>query len=281
MPQFETRDGCTLHYELRGSGPLVTLTPGGREPGRAVAALANALAAEARVLTWDRRNAGASDLFFGGELSEAEVWAEDLADLIDHLGEGPAWIAGGSAGCRTSVLTALRRPEAARGLLLWSASGGEYACQFLGFSYHVPYIMAAQAGGMEAVAKSPFFAERIAENPANRDRLLAFAPDAFIAAMKRLNRAFYFKPDETLTGVPDAALEEIAIPTLIFEGNDDIHAPEVARRLADLVPAAKLLPSPWSNEEWLDKFTGRAGGSVFDLYPKLAPAILEFIGASG
>src|ERR1700741_2680365 len=168
MANFTTRDGCRLAYQLRGEGPLIALTPGGREAGEAVAALAEALAEQARVLTWDRRNTGASDVFFGGEGSEQEIWADDLADLLDQLGEGPAWLAGGSAGCRVSVLPALRRPQAAKGLILWSASGGPYGCQFLGFQYHVPYIMAAERGGMAAIAKTPFFAERIAANPGNR-----------------------------------------------------------------------------------------------------------------
>lgn len=87
--EFVTRDGCRLNYRLRGNGPLIALTPGGREAGEAVASLADALAQGATVLTWDRRNAGASDLFFGGELSEAELWAEDLADLIEHLERVP------------------------------------------------------------------------------------------------------------------------------------------------------------------------------------------------
>lgn len=278
--EFVTTDGCRLHYWLRGDGPLIALTPGGREAGEAVASLADALAQGATVLTWDRRNAGASDLFFGGELSEAELWAEDLADLIGHLGHGPAWLAGGSAGCRTSVISALRRPDAARGLILWSASGGEYACQFLGFSYHVPYILAAQRAGMAAVAETPFFADRIAANPANRERLLSLDSDEFVAVMRRWNRAFYFNPAETLTGAPDEALKTISVPTLIFEGNDDVHAPEVARRMAELIPGNTCLPSPWSNEDWLDKFTGRKGGSVFDLYPLLAPAILDFVGSA-
>jgi len=275
--RFVTEDGCKLVYRLRGRGPLLALTPGGREGGDVVKALAEELSAQASVLTWDRRNAGASDLCFKGELSEAEVWADDLADLIEHLGLGPAWLAGGSAGCRVSVLSALRRPETARGLLLWSASGGEYACQFLGFSYHVPYIMAAQAGGMEAVAQTPFYADRIAANPSNRERLLGLDTDEFIALMKRGNQAFYYNSKESLTSVPDIALESLALPTLIFEGNDDVHTPQVARRMAELMPNAQLRPSPWSNAEWLELFTGRKKGSVFDLYPLLAPTLLEFI----
>ena len=277
MPRFTTADGCNIEYRLRGEGPLVTLTPGGREAGEKVAELADILATKACVLTWDRRNSGASDVFFEGERSEAEVWADDLADLIEHLGRGPAWLAGGSGGCRVSVVTALRRPEAGRGLLLWSASGGEYACQYLGYIYHVPFIMAVERGGMAAVAETPFFLDRIAANPANRDRLLAMDPEAFAATLKRWNRAFYYRPDQALTGVANTDLQSIQMPTLLFEGNDDVHHPSVSSTMAELIPGATLLPSPWSTEQWLDKFTGRKPGAVFDLYPLLAPALLDFI----
>jgi len=277
MSVFTTRDGCRLRYDLRGEGPLIALTPGGREGGAAVTALADTLATRAQVLSWDRRNAGGSDVFFGGEGSEQEIWADDLADLIEHLGLGPAWLAGGSAGCRVSLLTGLRRPEAARGLILWSASGGAYGCQFLGFQYHVPFIMAAEQGGMAAVAQTPFFAARIAANPQNRERLLALDPAAFIATMKRWNTFFYYREDTPVVGATAAALAGLSLPTLIFEGNDDIHPPQVAQAMARLIPGATFHASPWSREAWMDLFTGRKPGSVFDVYPQLAPAIFDFI----
>jgi pimeloyl-ACP methyl ester carboxylesterase len=278
MPRFTTADGCNIEYRIRGEGPLIALTPGGREPGDAITALADALAERATVLTWDRRNTGASDIFIGGE-SEQEIWAHDLADLVNHLGRGPAWIAGGSAGCRVSALSVVRRPEAARGLIVWSASGGAYGCQFLGFSYHVPYIMAAQRAGMEAVAETPFFAERIARNPANRERLLKLDPERFIETMKRWNESFYYRPEQALAGVPDEGLQALRLPTLIFEGGDDIHPASVSHALASLIPQSKLLPSPWSHHDWMDRFCGRVAGSVFDFYPLLVPSILEFIAA--
>lgn len=282
MPTFTTSDGCDLRYWTRGAGPLVVLTPGGREKAAVVDALAEGLSQHACVVSWDRRNSGASDVFFGGEpLSESEIWAEDLADLVAYLGRGPAWLAGGSAGCRTSVISALRRPEAARGLILWSASGGPYASQFLGFSYHVPYIMAAQAAGMEAVVKTPYWAERIVENPSNRERMLTMQADEFIAVMKRWMSAFYFREDSDLTGATNAQLEMIAMPTLIFAGNDDIHPKSVSDVMARLIPGATYLPSPWSGEAFMDRLTGRVAGSVFDLYPQLVPDIAEFIAKHG
>ncbi len=279
MPIFTTSDSCSIPYDLRGQGPLIALTPGGREGGGAVAGLADALVAENFcVLTWDRRNGGAADVFFGGEpLAEAEIWAEDLGDLIAHLGRGPAWLAGGSGGCRTSVIAALRRPEAAKGLVCWSASGGQFASQFLGFQYHVPYIMAAQRAGMQAVAEGPYWSDRVAANPANRERLLATDPQDFIATMKRWMSAFYYRPDSTLTGATDEQLKTIAVPTLVFEGNDDVHPKVVSDAMARLIPGATYRPSPWSGEEFLGRFSGRIAKSVMDLYPALVPDIADFI----
>lgn len=279
MPRFLTPDGCNLEYRIRGEGALVVLTPGGREKGEAVAALAEVLAEHACVVTWDRRNAGASDVWFGGD-SESEIWAQDLADLVMHLGRGPAWLAGGSAGCRTSVIAALRRPEIARGLILWSASGGHYASQFLGFSYHAPYIMAALGGGMTAVAAQPFWADRIAENPANRERMLAMDPAEFIAVMKRWMSAFYFRPGSDLTGATNDELRTIALPTLLFEGNDDIHPKAVSDIVARSIPNTTYRPSPWSDADFMGRFAGSIPGSVFDLYPQLAPEILGFMAAN-
>jgi pimeloyl-ACP methyl ester carboxylesterase len=283
VQRFTTKDGCNLEYRMRGDfsggGPLIVLTPGGREKGEAVAALAEALAERACVVTWDRRNAGASDVFFGGE-AESEIWAQDLAELVVHLGRGPAWLAGGSAGCRTSVIAALRRPETARGLILWSASGGQYASQFLGFSYHVPYIMAAQRAGMAAVIEQPFWADRIAENPVNRERMLATAPDAFIAIMQRWMSAFYYRTGSDLTGASNDELTTIRLPTLLFAGNDDIHPKAVSDIVAQLIPGVTYLPSPWSDEDFMGRFAGSIPGSVFDLYPQLAPEILKFIAAA-
>jgi pimeloyl-ACP methyl ester carboxylesterase len=277
--RFITRDGCTLEYQLRGEGLLIALTPGGREGGAAVADLAEALAAEHFcVLTWDRRNGGASDVFFGGApLAEAEIWAEDLGDLIAGLGRGPAWLAGGSGGCRTSVIAALRRPEAAKGLVCWSASGGEFASQFLGFQYHVPFIMAAQRGGMTAVAEGPYWSDRVAANPSNRGRLLAMDPDEFIAVMKRWMSAFYYRADSSITGATDAQLTTIAVPTLVFEGNDDVHPKAVSDAMARLIPGAAYRPSPWTGEEFTGRFCGRIAAPVMDLYPALVPDIVEFV----
>jgi pimeloyl-ACP methyl ester carboxylesterase len=135
--------------------------------------------------------------------------------------------------------------------------------------------MAAEQGGMAAVANTPFFAARIAANPDNRDRLMALAPEEFITTFKRWNT----QQDCAVAGATDDELRTITCPTLIFEGGDDIHPQSVSAAMARLIPNAKLVPSPWSAQSWMDRFTGRVQGSVFELYPLLTRAIIEFIKA--
>lgn len=279
MAQFITADGFRIEYWLRGQGPLITLTPGGREAGEQVAAMARSLAHGYQVLTWDRRNTGTADLYIEGERAEVDVWADDLAALIRHLGHDKAWLIGGSGGCRTAVATAIRHPDVASGLVLWSASGGQYGCQNLGYNYHVPFINAAESGGMEAVAETRFFAARIAANPANRKRLLAMDPARFAAQMKRWNRDLFYRLDQALMGISNDALCKLTVPTLLFAGNDDVHCEEVSTAMAGLIPDVTLLPCGWSLEEWNAKVNGPSAAAVYDLYPAMTPAILEFIAA--
>ena len=275
MPIHVTSDCCHLHYEITGDGPAMVLTPGGREGSKVLASLVAELAKHFRVIAWDRRNTGESDLYFDPTRSEQAIWAADLVELVQALGLGPVIIAGGSAGCRVSLNTVLREPSIARSLVLWSASGGAYGSQFLGFNYHVPYILAAQRGGMAAVAETPFFAERLAANPANFQYLLSLDPDEFVATMKFWNESFYPREGEPLAGI-EGDLAAITTPTLIFEGNDDIHPAESSLALAAAIRSAKLVPSPWSGEEFMGILTGRVPGAVFDLYPRLVPQILDF-----
>ncbi len=280
MPEY-TIDGCTLQYDTLGDGIPLALTPGGRAAKEALRPLAEKLAGTCQVLLWDRRNTGASDVFFGGAGSEQQVWADDLARLLAHLGMAPAYVGGGSAGARVSLLAAIRHPESVKGLVLWSASGGPYGSQVLGYQYHVPFIVAAQGGGMEAVAATPFFAERIQANPANRRRLLEQDPQAFVETMKRWNAFFYYRDDTPVIGATRKELAAISAPTLIFEGNDDIHPKEASDAVHEAVPESGLTPSVWTRDEWMDRYTGKVREPLMEtLYPRLAGRILDFLRAS-
>ena len=86
MPSVPVR-GVKLAYEVLGNGgPWVVISPGGRR-GLALDRPPGVLLAEAgfRVLMYDRRNTGASEIGFPGE-SESHEQAEDLLALLKTLG---------------------------------------------------------------------------------------------------------------------------------------------------------------------------------------------------
>lgn len=111
MPRIPV-DGVEIHYRILGDGPPLVLTPGGRFPldVPGLRPLAEALAERYTVLLWDRPNTGSSDVRFDGP-AESRMWADALAGLLDALGMSPAVVAGGSAGARMSIETALRHPR--------------------------------------------------------------------------------------------------------------------------------------------------------------------------
>ncbi len=275
MPTSEIGGGG-IRYEVAGDGPVAVLTPGGRLAAADVAGLAARLRPQLRLLEWDRRNTGASDLYLG-RTSEQMQWADDLADLLRRLGLAPAWLLGGSAGSRVSYLTAVRHPDVVRGLVLWSVSGGAYASQYLGFNYHVPFITAALAAGMDGVAATAFFSERIAANPANADALRSIDAADFVEVMLEWNTDFVPRPDMPAIAITADQLRTITVPTLIFEGNDLIHPASPALDVHRLIAGSVLAPSGWTGPEFTARQVGKVAEPVMALYPRLADTILQFV----
>ena len=119
MPHLKIQS-ANIFYEVHGdSGPWLALNAGGRHRSVEMVPLAQMIAAQGfRVLTHDRRNTGASDIVIAGEAhdlrSEEDIWADDLYALLQHLGTGPAFTGGSSAGARLSMLLTRRHPEAVR-----------------------------------------------------------------------------------------------------------------------------------------------------------------------
>lgn len=224
MPVATIR-GVDINYDVLGErGPCVALQPGGRRGLVGVQSLAEKIAeAGCRVLVYDRRNCGASGISFDGGQSENEIWAADLHALLSELDALPAYIGGSSSGCRLALLAALRHPADVRGLLLWRVTGGAYAAERLVQNYYTQFIDAARSGGMEAVCRSEHFSDVIANNPANRPRLLAIEPQRFIAIMEEWRRAFNEGAHHPVIGLSPAQLRSLTMPACIIPGNDRVH----------------------------------------------------------
>jgi pimeloyl-ACP methyl ester carboxylesterase len=225
MPITEI-NGVNINYEILGErGPFIALSPGGRREMGNVRTLADRLArAGYRVLIHDRRNCGASDLAFDGSRSEYEIWADDLHALLTQLNGLPAVLSGGSSGGRLALLFALKYPDAVRALLLYRITGGPFAAKRLAYQYYDQYIELVRSGGMQAVAESEHFADRIKVNPKNRERLLAMDPKQFVDVMTRWRSHFVASADLPVIGATEQQLNSIKVPTCIIPGNDKTHS---------------------------------------------------------
>ncbi|CAJ1503597.1 alpha/beta hydrolase [[Mycobacterium] kokjensenii] len=280
-------NGGNVVYEILGTqGDFIVLTPGGRFskdiPG--LRPLAEKLVEGGyRVVLWDRPNCGKSDVQFYG-VSESHMRAETLKELITELGIGPCIIAGGSGGARDSMLTVMLYPELATKLVVWNIVGGVYGSFVLGSYYIVPSILAVRGAGMKAVAAVDEWKERIAENPANRDRILDQDPDAFLKQMLRWLNAFVPKPGQTIPGVEDEMFDNITVPTLIIRGgeNDLDHPKRTSLEVHCLIKGSTLIDPPWPEDAWERAGEERASGKVkrfnmFDTWVQAAPPILDFL----
>jgi pimeloyl-ACP methyl ester carboxylesterase len=241
MP-IATINGVNINYEVLGrAGPMIALSPGGRRELENVRALAQRLAgAGYRVLIHDRRNCGASDVAFDGSQSEYEIWADDLHALLAKLDGLPAVVGGGSSGCRLALLFALKYPDAVRALLLWRITGGAFAAKRLAHQYYDQYIELVHAGGMQAVADSEHFRDRIKANPKNRERLLALDPAQFVDVMARWRGYFVASADLPVIGVTEQELNSIKVPTCVIPGNDKTHAHVTGNRAHQMIPGSEL-----------------------------------------
>ena len=94
--------GANLYYEVRGAGPLV-LVIGSPMASAEFAPLADALAADHTVVTYDPRGIAGSSIEDPEQDSTPELRADDIAALLDAVGAEPADVFGSSGGAVTGL----------------------------------------------------------------------------------------------------------------------------------------------------------------------------------
>ena len=243
--------GIRMRYEIVGDhGPWVALVTGGRRGYDEFLPLAKRIAAQGyRVVLHDRRKTGASDILIEGEVPEETLWLDDLHALLQQLGATPAFVGGSSAGARSAMRFYLRHPQAVRGLLLMRVTGGAFAAGRLPDMYYGQFIKVAREGGMAAVCEHPQVQERIAANPAMRDRLMAMKAEDYISVMSRWMDLFVEGTRLTVMGVTDEELASIQSPTVVIPGNDLTHSSASGIAAAERIPGAKLHQLPITDQD--------------------------------
>ncbi len=111
-----TVPGARLHYEVRGAGPLL-LVIGSPMASAEFASLADALASDHTVVTYDPRGFANSTIDDPNEESTPESRADDIAAILDDLGAESADVFGSSGGAVTGLALVVRHPGRVRALI--------------------------------------------------------------------------------------------------------------------------------------------------------------------
>lgn len=124
MPELIQASGHKLFYEVAGSeaqgAPTVVLLNGMTQTTANWKTQARALGEHARVISYDARGQGRSDV--GDEALELGLHARDLVALLDHLEVSRAHLVGFSHGSRVALAFANHAPERLDRLVLCAAT---------------------------------------------------------------------------------------------------------------------------------------------------------------
>lgn len=242
-------NGTCLYYEIAGSGPALVFLHAFGCDRRMWDLQAAHFARRYRVIRYDARGYGRSDVPSGTPYAHGE----DLRALLDHLGIPDAALCGASMGGQNALDLALRHPTRVRALVLVGSS-----LQGFPFSREIVDLFtamnrAARASGVEG-AKSLFLASPVVGAAADALRPIL----ADYSGWHWLHES----PVDALKPPMMGRLHEITVPTLAAIGE---HDPADMRAAYDYivehVPAAKRLIFPrvghFANLEAPDEFNGQ------------------------
>lgn len=111
-------NGAMLYHELRGEGPPLLLIAGASGDAGAFDAVADALARDFTVVTYDRRGRSRSPRPPGWTRTSLDEQADDAAALLRALDLAPAHVFGTSSGATIGLNLVLRHPDVVRSAVL-------------------------------------------------------------------------------------------------------------------------------------------------------------------
>lgn len=235
---FAAVNGTRLYYEVAGDGPPVALVHGFTLDTRMWDDQFLPLAERYRVVRYDARGFGRSDLPTG----EPYGHQDDLRALLDHLGIGAAAVIGLSMGGGIAADYALAYPDRATALVLIDAAIGGHRWSAEWDAAVGPVWRGAREEGIP-VAKGRWLALDLFA-PANEQS----AVGARLGEMVGDYSGWHWVNRDPGRGVKPPAMErlgELIAPTLAIVGERDLpdfHA--IAARLGEGAPLARVVTVP-------------------------------------
>lgn len=220
--------GAKIHVEIynpEGRTPLM-LTVGGMGDCDGFRGYARNLVAgskgELKVIIYDRRNLGRSDINYGTEPLPIEE-AEDLHVLIGRLGVAPCTLFGMSSGGRSNLILIDRYPEDVACITIAPLTGGPIATARLSDEYYLKYVddnsplnMLGVPNSIEELSKWPLWTGYLGKNDEKTiDRFMNSDVAEFLAAMKRSGEWMQSYERDLIIGMTDEQLEKNNLPPLL------------------------------------------------------------------
>lgn len=233
-------NGINLYYEEHGSGPPLLLIMGFTAHSLLWFQQVPALSQQYRVITFDNRGVGRSDVPPGPY--SIRRMADDAAGLLDHLGVQQAHVVGWSMGGMIAQELALSHPQkVGRLVLLASLARAEpYADGWITFtvqSYNADLDLAGRIlTGMPWIYTPAFMTQpamvQMALEAAQADPFPT--TQAGVAAQAEACRGYIY-------GDAIERIRGIAAPTLVLVGAEDILTPPAySQAMAERIPGARL-----------------------------------------
>jgi 3-oxoadipate enol-lactonase len=205
--------GSKIYYETRSSGPAIVLLHDGLLSGVTWDEVWEPLAARHRVIRYDRRGYGRSELPTSSYSS-----TEDLRKLLAHLKVQDAVIVGSSAGGALAIDFAIAHPEMVDGLFLVGPvlHGMEYSVAFRERAARNNEPM--QRDDIKAVAKNWSEDRFLIAGASERARRKIY--EQLVANSEKLKFGNHFEQNPSPPA--NKRLAEVKAPTLILSGEADI-----------------------------------------------------------
>jgi 3-oxoadipate enol-lactonase len=235
MPTFELVDGVSLFYHDEGQGEPVLLIHGFPLSSELYQPQRAALSNRFRVITPDLRGMGRSTSL--GDDSSVDVYADDLAALLDQLGISQAIVGGMSMGGYIAFALLRRHPDRIKGLILLDTKAEPDTEE--GKAGRRAMAEQARNAGAGAIADAMLPKMLTERTRTERPELAAFVREMMAATpvdgIVGALQALADRPDST------PQLSRIAVPTLVIGGREDpITPPAVIEAMQRAIPGAQL-----------------------------------------
>jgi len=212
--------GLSTYYEAVGTGDPLVMLHGGFTPVETLGGLTALFTDAYRVYSPERRGQGRMPDIPGP--ITYEIMAEDTIAFIDALGLGPVHVVGWSDGANVGLITALRRPDLVRKLVLIGTAEHVSGCTPIAQAM-LPQLTAEQL--------PPMLIQAYAE-------LSPDGPEHLAVVVEKL------APALAVTSVRLPDLARVAAPTLVMAADDDMVSIAHLEAMRDALPDGQVAVVP-------------------------------------